>query len=265
MYVPIIELLVELEQYSKEDVVWKEWTSPKGDFISLSKGDVHYILEGPNNNASLVLILHGISTSSAYMTNISKSLQNSGFRMSPLHHFAEDNLFGFIREAEVSGLGVAKGITHQLANRFSKRSSEDSNACIPHTSSHTNKRNYRETPEENEDEEELVACSVSFVGNRDHSLHKTEITFGGIFIGVKHKNTLARTLSIMFTLLRFAASSGGTTIVVVVVVIFRGLDLNQRSVIIGDHGARRRMEGRVLIRRRIRDLLVGDADRGSRN
>lgn len=45
-YVPVIEFLVELEQYSEEDTVWKEWTSPKGEFISLSKGNVHYILGG---------------------------------------------------------------------------------------------------------------------------------------------------------------------------------------------------------------------------
>ncbi len=45
-YAPVIEFLVELEQYSEEDAVWKEWTSPKGDFIGLSKGNVHYILEG---------------------------------------------------------------------------------------------------------------------------------------------------------------------------------------------------------------------------
>jgi len=79
MYVPVIEYLVELEQYSQEDAVWKHWTTAKGEFVSLSKGDVHYVLEG-DAEEPLVIILHGISTSSAYMGNISKSLQQSGFR-----------------------------------------------------------------------------------------------------------------------------------------------------------------------------------------
>jgi len=79
LYVPFLELFIELEQYSMEDNMWKEWVDTKGSFLNLSLGQVHFILEG-NEDAPLVVILHGISTSSVCMKNISKKLVEEGFR-----------------------------------------------------------------------------------------------------------------------------------------------------------------------------------------
>jgi hypothetical protein len=53
LYVPFLELFIELEQYSMEDNMWKEWVDTKGSFLNLSLGQVHFILEG-NEDAPLV-------------------------------------------------------------------------------------------------------------------------------------------------------------------------------------------------------------------
>jgi len=78
----ILPLLFQLEEYDKNtNLLYREVSSPHGQIERLSNGEiVHYFLQGPKDG-NLVIVTHGISTTSRTMLPLTTPLSQKGFRV----------------------------------------------------------------------------------------------------------------------------------------------------------------------------------------
>jgi len=79
LLIPYIIGILSLNDYEDDEFYKSTIKIAKGEFVDLSYGSVHYVLEGPLHG-DLVIFTHGISSSSRVMRHISEPLIKHGYR-----------------------------------------------------------------------------------------------------------------------------------------------------------------------------------------
>src|SRR5688500_10503614 len=73
-YVPVIDYFMQFEEFTHEDEEYRKWAVPEGKFVNLSRGSVHYVLEGPRDGSLVNLHFKSICEKNDCKCNVYYSL-----------------------------------------------------------------------------------------------------------------------------------------------------------------------------------------------